>query len=123
MMESKSVTGFQKTSTPTPREHLAPAVIDGKRYAIGGFAKGIGNLAANERYDPQTDSWETLQMMSTPRNGLTASEINGVIFAFVGEDSQQEFSENYCFDRNRYCELIDVSKIVQDNSNQCKKLQ
>jgi len=59
-----------KTDMPTPREHLASAVVDGKLYALGGFANGIGNLAVNERYDPETDSWETLEPMPTSRNGL-----------------------------------------------------
>ena len=79
---------------PTAREHLATSVVDGKLYAIGGFAKGIGNLDVNEVYDSQNDSWDTLTSMPTARNGIASSELNGVIFDFGGEDTVKTFNEN-----------------------------
>ena len=76
---------------------MASAVVQENLYAIGGFAKGIGNLDVNERYNPKTDSWETLEPMPTARNGLAASEMHGVIFAFGGEDTIETFDTNEAY--------------------------
>lgn len=77
--------------------NLASAVVDDKLYAIGGFAKELGNLDVNEMYDPKTDTWETLEPMPTVRNGLSASVLNGIIFAFGGEDTRKTFDENEAY--------------------------
>jgi predicted secreted protein with PEFG-CTERM motif len=82
---------------PTAREHLVTSVVDGKLYAIGGFATGIGNFDVNEAYNLQNDSWETLAPMPTARNGITSSELNGVIFVFGGENTIKTFNENEAY--------------------------
>lgn len=71
---------------PTPREHLASAVVDGKLFVIGGRWDGVGNLAALEVYDPVADTWERLPDMPSRRGGLTAGATGGRIYVGGGED-------------------------------------
>jgi N-acetylneuraminic acid mutarotase len=76
---------------PTPRHHLASAVVDGKLYAIGGRNSNRtfnANLDVNEVYNPKSDSWISLEPMPTKRSGLAAassSPVNGDIYVFGGE--------------------------------------
>ena len=71
---------------PTPREHLAAAVLDSKLYTIGGRTADKGNLPVVEAYDPQSNSWERLSDMPTARGGITAGTLLGQIHVTGGED-------------------------------------
>ncbi|MDG1356365.1 MAG: kelch repeat-containing protein, partial [Opitutales bacterium] len=59
-------------------------VLDGKIYFIGGKS---GSSAKNiaERYDPSTNTWETLNSMSVARSGVHSSVLNGKLYAIGGE--------------------------------------
>jgi len=73
---------------PTPREHLAAAVIDSLIYVVGGrdFSQGgPGNVSTLEAYSPETNTWYSLQSMPTARGGLAAAALNGKLYAFGGE--------------------------------------
>jgi len=73
-------------SMPTPRSHLAAAVVNNKLYAVGGqsyfgFSGQIGTL---EVFDPSqgvSGSWSSLASMPTPRHSLTAQAIDNKIYA------------------------------------------
>ena len=65
---------------PTPREHLAAAILDSKLYAIVGRWSGIRNLRTAEGYDPLRGSWSRLLDLPTPRSGLTAAGLRGRIY-------------------------------------------
>jgi len=58
-------------------------VLDGKIYFVGGKD---GSNAKNivERYDPSTNTWETLNSMSAARQGLASSVLNGKLYAIGG---------------------------------------
>lgn len=59
----------KKASMPTERGALAAGVVNGRIYAIGGAQRQIFKLrdvAANESYDPVTDTWTTHAPMPTP---------------------------------------------------------
>jgi len=72
----------------TDRERAAVGVIDGKIYAVGGFSGGFPRWKdVLERYDPDSDSWTTLEPMPTPRDGLSAEVIDGKLYAIGGRDS------------------------------------
>jgi N-acetylneuraminic acid mutarotase len=73
-------------SMPTPREHLAAAVIDSLIYVIGGrdFSEG-GNYSRLEAYSPATNRWHTKEDMPTPRGGLAAAALHGKLYVFGGE--------------------------------------
>ena len=86
----------QKTRMPTPRDHTASAVIDGKLYVIGGreaLDRGK-SYSVNEVYDPKSDTWSILEPLPTKRSGFTASVLNNTIFVFGGETDERVFNEN-----------------------------
>ena len=64
---------------PTARAGLAAAAYDNLIYAIAG--EGVnGPVSANERYDPQTDAWETLTPKPVPVADVHAGVIGGKIY-------------------------------------------
>ena len=85
----------QKAPMPTPRDHIASAVVDEKMYVIGGRnAHRSNSLSANEVYDPKTNTWSVLEPMPTIRSGSTASVLNYTIFVFGGETDERIFNTN-----------------------------
>ena len=66
---------------------LAMAAAGGKLVAFGGewFAPGGGGVFAETWiYDPAADRWEPGPPMRTPRHGLAAAAVDGVIHAIAG---------------------------------------
>ena len=58
-------------------------VLDGKIYFTGGKdGSSAKNIA--ERYDPTTNTWETLVSMSVPRHGVACTVLNGKLYAIGG---------------------------------------
>ncbi len=69
---------------PTARAGLAAAAYDNHIYAIAG--EGVtGPVAANERYDPQTDTWETLAPKPIPVQDVHAGVVGGRIYIPGGQ--------------------------------------
>ena len=85
---------------PTPREHLAVAVLGNKLYAVGGRWGNAGNLAALEIYDPAAGTWTRGPDLPTPRSGLTASVLKGRIHVVGGESLSlsRTFGEHEAYD-------------------------
>jgi len=82
-------TWVEKADMPTARLCLATEVVDGKIYAIGGHlaepaVSGAAGLSTVEEYDPVTDTWTRKADMPTPRTGLSASVVDGKIYAIGG---------------------------------------
>lgn len=76
-----------KAPMPTERGALSATVIDDKIYAIGGAFRKIFrlvNTGANEVYDPDTDQWQKLAPVPTPRDHLTVSAHEGKLYAIGG---------------------------------------
>jgi N-acetylneuraminic acid mutarotase len=72
---------------PTARGFLGTAVVGGQLYAIGGSPHMIQHdpgLGIVEVYDPETDRWSSAPEMPTPRADLTASVVDGTIYAIGG---------------------------------------
>ena len=66
---------------------LAMAAISGRLAAFGGewFAPGGGGVFRETwLYDPRADRWEAGPPMRTPRHGLAAAAVDGVIYAIAG---------------------------------------
>ena len=57
-------------------------VLDGKIYFVGGSDGSAKNIA--ERYDPVTNTWETLNSLSVARSGLASAVLNGKLYAIGG---------------------------------------
>lgn len=74
---------------PTPREHAAGLVHDGRLWVLGGRRCGTdSNVAAVEIYDPGSDTWSAGPALPSPRGGFGASVLDGVIYAVGGETSE-----------------------------------
>ncbi len=80
-----------RSSMPTPRGHMASAVVNDKIYIIGGTAGGADEenywqgLDCIESYDLNTDSWDTtLTPMPTARFECQAAVVDDKIYVFGG---------------------------------------
>ena len=62
--------------------HDGTAVLNGKIYVAGGWTNTPRSEV--ERYDPSTNQWESLQSLSTPRNGPSLVALNGKLFCIGG---------------------------------------
>jgi N-acetylneuraminic acid mutarotase len=86
---------IEKAPMPTPREHLASAVVNDKLYVMGGRVGGYShNLDAVEVYDPATDKWSILESMPSQRGGLASATLNNMIYVFGGERPNATFNNN-----------------------------
>jgi N-acetylneuraminic acid mutarotase len=65
------------------RALFATAVLEGEIWTIGGYARGF-NRGVVEVYNPQKDSWRTMDPFPLPMNGLTAGVVDGKIYVFGG---------------------------------------
>ena len=67
---------------------LAMAAANGKLVAFGGewFQRGAGGGVFTETwiYDPAADRWDAGPDMRTPRHGLAAAAVDGVVYAIAG---------------------------------------
>ena len=89
MYDPETGNWLNKTPMPTPRSQFAISVYQNKIYVTGGllkepFADRVRASAANEVYDPSTDTWESKASMPTPRSGLSASVVKGKIYLLGG---------------------------------------
>lgn len=77
----------EKADMQYARCGLATSEVNGKIYAIGGdIWEGVTwhPLSVVEEYGPATDTWMEKDEMPTPRTGLSASSVNGMIYAIGG---------------------------------------
>ncbi len=71
---------------PTPRDHAAVFVFDGKIHVIGGrVGETDANVGLHDIYDPATDSWMSAPPMPTARSSLAYAEYRGLLFIAGGE--------------------------------------
>jgi len=84
---------------PTPRNHLAAAVLRGRIYVVGGRP---GNIAVNEAFDPLRNTWTAKAPMPTARSGIAAAAAGNFLFAFGGEGNRTSpagiFPQNEAYD-------------------------
>ena len=83
----------QLADMPTARAGLAAAAYDNQIYAIAG--EGFdGVLAVNERYDPSSDTWETLAPKPLAVADVHAGVIGGKIFIPGGRLSNGDVTDS-----------------------------
>jgi N-acetylneuraminic acid mutarotase len=81
----------ERSSMPTPRNHAAIGVVNGKIYVIGGrvgaaFIAPSTDISVVEEYDPASDTWSAaLARMPTARSALASAVIGGRIYIAGGE--------------------------------------
>lgn len=101
--DPQTETWTQAAPMPTSRGGVASAVVDGELYVIG----GEGNPEANsqvfeevEAYDVAAGTWEVLEPMPTPRHGMGAAAVGGLVYvpggavrqAFAAVDNHTVFT-------------------------------
>jgi hypothetical protein len=84
------------------REGLGVAVVDGRIYAIGGYARGLPSgyrhLGTNEEYDPATDMWTYRAPMPTPRSRFGIAVVDNKIYCIGGWTDDNETAVNEVYD-------------------------
>ena len=55
------------------------------------------HLAVTEVYDPARRRWHEVAPLPTPRSGIAAEVLEGVIFVVGGEGSRRTFRENEAY--------------------------
>lgn len=81
----------ERTPMPTPRNHAAAGVVDGKIYVIGGrvgaaFIGLASDISVVEEYDPATDKWGAPRArMPTARSAMGVGVYGGRIYVAGGE--------------------------------------
>jgi N-acetylneuraminic acid mutarotase len=87
-----------KASMPTARSDFGIVVFQNKICCIGGYylsSSGQGGAtAANEVYDPATDTWQTKASMPTPELNMRADVVNGKIYV-IGGDNNRTLNQVY----------------------------
>jgi N-acetylneuraminic acid mutarotase len=74
---------------PTPRSGVGTAVLNGRMHVLGGEAylnDLVGTYRTHEAFDPNTNTWQRLPPMPTPRHGLAVAEIGGKMYAVSGSN-------------------------------------
>ena len=81
--EPKELVWEEKAPVSVAREaYDGVEVLDGKIYFVGGNDGSAKNIA--ERYDPATNTWESLNSMSVARHGVASAVLNGKLYAIGG---------------------------------------
>jgi parallel beta-helix repeat protein len=81
-VQAQSGAWTKKQNVPTPRVCATACVFNDKIYVIGGW--NSSDLAANEVYDPLTDTWEAKKRMPTPRGFASYGVVNDTIYVIGG---------------------------------------
>jgi non-specific serine/threonine protein kinase len=96
---------------PTPREHLASAVVGGRLFVLAGRTATAGNFTTVETYNPRTRRWSMLPDMRRARGGIAAATVgkDGIV-VFGGEESAGTIKEveRYDVSDRRWTALPDM---------------
>ena len=81
------------------RSYVAAAEIGGDIYAAGGMVGETGRpLDLLARYDPKTDSWETLRRMPEPTRAGAAAAVDGTLYVIGGSTVDGNTAAVYAYD-------------------------
>ena len=89
--DPESATWIARAPMPTARGGVGGAVVGGRLFVFGGegnIADPSGTFSENEAYDATTDSWTTELPMPTPRHGIGAAVVLGLIYVPGGATTQ-----------------------------------
>lgn len=79
-----------KNNWASPRNSMAPGVINGKVYLAGGRTGYGATLAINQEYDPATDTWLTKAPLTQHRIPATSAVYNNKLYVFGGNSKTSE---------------------------------
>ena len=81
------------------RSYVAAAEIDGQVYAAGGMVGETGRpLDLLARYDPATDSWETLRRMPEAVRAGAAATVDGLLYVVGGTTAEGNSAALHAYD-------------------------
>jgi N-acetylneuraminic acid mutarotase len=85
---------------PTPRNHVAGAIVGDRLFAIGG--RPPNTLAVNEAFDVASGAWAARAALPTGRSGHGAAVVRGCVYVFGGEGNPSRpdgvFPQNEVYD-------------------------
>ena len=90
---AESLGAWQKLAPmPRPRQEVGVAILEGKIYVVAGFDESAQSVNTVERYDPLTDTWESLPPLPAPEplNHVGTAASDGHLFVIGG--LRQDFS-------------------------------
>lgn len=93
-------TWSKRADMPTPRNHAAAGVIDGRIYVAGGRAGSVFipnalNLDLVEEYDPASDQWALRTPMPTARSATAWGVHGGRLYVAGGEIRHRDIWGTY----------------------------
>lgn len=80
-----------RAELPTGRGGTACGVVGERLIVVGGEGNpdaASGVFPQTEAYDADTDTWATLEPMRTPRHGMAAAGVGGVLYVPAGATTQ-----------------------------------
>jgi N-acetylneuraminic acid mutarotase len=81
------------------RSYIAAAELGGRIYAAGGMVGETGRpLDTLQRYDPGTDTWETLPRAPDPVRAAAAAALNGVLYVIGGTTPEGNTGAVHAYD-------------------------
>lgn len=90
----------KRADMPTPRNHAAAGVLDGRIYVAGGrtgsvFIPNAFNVDLVEEYNPATDQWVLRAPMPTPRSATAWGVHGGRLYVAGGEVRHRDYWATY----------------------------
>jgi N-acetylneuraminic acid mutarotase len=85
------------TPLPEPMHHTTASTYNGKIFVVGGFTSDVGDWVPTNKlfiYDPLKQEWKEGKPMPTARGALTATFVNGILFAIGGQKSSDIVSSD-----------------------------
>jgi N-acetylneuraminic acid mutarotase len=87
------------------RSYVAAAELGGTIYVAGGMVGETGRpLATFTRYDPRSDSWETLERLPEPTRAAAAAALDGTIYVVGGTTEAGNTGALYAWDGRGWSE-------------------
>jgi N-acetylneuraminic acid mutarotase len=81
------------------RSYVAAAELGGRIYVAGGMVGETGRpLATFSRYDPGSDSWETLERLPEPTRAAAAATLGRVVYVVGGTTADGDTGALYAWD-------------------------
>lgn len=81
------------------RSYIAAAELRGEIYAAGGMVGETGRrLATFQRYDPRTNSWETLPRLPEAIRAASAAAVGDTIYVVGGDAEDGDGTQVYAYD-------------------------
>ena len=89
-----------KDSLKIKRQEMPAVLLDKKIYIMGGIAANAVTLSSMERYNPSTNSWDTVAPMPATRHHHCAAVANNKIYVFGGYDNVLFKARNEVYEYN-----------------------